>query len=466
MRHLGGVAALALLATAACSSSEEAIAPAGGDDAKGFHVENGFIRDPQGRALILRGMNLSGRHKYAPYFDFQEPPDYARIRDPWGMNMVRFLVTWAAIEPVEGVYDETYLDALERRMAWARDAGLFVVLDMHQDVYGEGFASGGGDGAPGWTCDNAAYESFKPSATQWFLNYLTPEVTGCYDHFWTSKDLRAHYIEAWRRVAHRLKGYEGTVLGFDPMNEPYWGSYGILQFEADRLQPFYEDVTAAIRAEQPGWIAFVEPASSRNIGIATGLTPFTFDNVNYSPHSYDRNAESGMGFDPSHRDAVLQNGAALAMEAKSLNASLWVGEYGGRADNPGIVDYMTAEYDAFAAVAGGTSYWAYDKGGYGVLAEDGSEKKDLMGALVRPWPERVAGDPEGYAFDAATSTFTLRFTPDASISAPTVIVVPDRVYPNGYVVDCGGCTTKPQKGTVELTQVPAGSVAVVTVKPK
>jgi len=464
MRHLVGIAALALLATAACSAPEAAAPVATGD--QGFRVAGGFLRDPEGRALILRGMNLSGQHKYAPYFDFQEPPDYARLRDPWGMNMVRFLMTWAAIEPSEGVYDETYLDELERRMAWARDAGLFVVLDMHQDVYGEGFSRGGGDGAPGWTCDNAAYESFVPSTTQWFLNYLTPEVTGCYDHFWTSTELRAHYVEAWRRVARRLAGYEGTILGFDPMNEPYWGSYGILAFEADRLQPFYEEVTAAVRAERPRWIAFIEPASSRNIGIATGLTPFTFGDVTYAPHSYDRDAESGMGFDAAHRDAVLKNGAALAEEARSLGASLWVGEYGGRADNPGIVDYMTVEYDAFAAVAGGTSYWAYDKGGYGVLAEDGTEKKDLMSALVRPWPERVAGEPESYAFDPATATFTLRFTPDASLAAPTVIVVPERVYPGGYAVDCGGCTTKPRMGAVELTGVPAGGVAVVTVKPE
>jgi len=55
--------------------------------------------------------------------------------------------------------------------------------------------------------------------------------------------------------------------------------------------------------------------------------------------------------------------------------------------------------------------------------------------LVRPYPERVAGDPISYAFDAATQTFTLTHSPDGS-RKPTEISVPTRVYPSGYQVDC------------------------------
>src|SRR5262249_37710394 len=223
----------------------------------GYHVTGGFLRDLDGRALLLRGMNLAGEHKQAPYFSFHMLPDYQRVRDAWGMNAVRFLITWAAIEPEEGVYDEGYLDQLAERMRWAREAGLFVVLDMHQDVYGEGFVSGGGDGAPRWTCDASNYASFMPNPSPWFLNYLSPEVTGCYGHFWQTASLRAHYVEAWRRVAARLSGFDDVILGFDPINEPYWGSYPIVSFEEDVLAPFYNDVERAVRGERPGWIAFL-----------------------------------------------------------------------------------------------------------------------------------------------------------------------------------------------------------------
>jgi endoglycosylceramidase len=409
-------------------------------------------------------MNLSGAHKNAPYFSFHTLPDYQRVRDAWGMNAVRFLLTWAAIEPQKGVFDEAYLDALEIRMRWAREAGLLVVLDMHQDVYGEGFVSGGGDGAPRWTCDEDAYATFVPSPSQWYLNYLSPEVTGCYDQFWSSAELRAEFVEAWRRVARRLSSYDDVIVGFDPLNEPYWGSFSINAFESEILQPFYEDVVKAVRAERPAWVAFLEPASSRNLGIPTGLTRFSFGDVVYSPHSYDRDAESGMGFDATRREAVLTNAAALADEARALGAGLWIGEYGGQADHPGIVDYMTAEYDAFAAVGAGTTYWAYDKGGgYSVLDADGLERPELVGALVRPWPERVAGDPVSYAFDAKTKTFTLVYRPDRAITAPTIVSVPARVYPNGFRVECGDCAATTSNDRLEIRSPPPDASVTLTI---
>ncbi|MFO0613838.1 MAG: cellulase family glycosylhydrolase [Polyangiaceae bacterium] len=453
---------VAALACAACREAD----PTPLDPPKG-RVAGGFIRDDAGRALLLRGMNLAGAHKAAPYFSFHTLPDFQRVRDAWGMNAIRFLVTWSAIEPAKGVFDDAYLEQVRTRMQWAREAGLFVVLDMHQDVYGEGFASGGGDGAPRWSCDEASYASFVPNAEQWYFNYLTPEVTGCYDHFWKTPEIRAEYIEAWARLARSLGDYDDVILGFDPMNEPYWGSTSITAFEAEVLQPFYEDVVKAVRAERPTWIAFIEPASSRNLGIPTGLTRMTFSDVVYSPHSYDRDAESGVGFDAAHRDAVLSNAADLATEARALGAALWIGEYGGMADKPGIVDYMTAEYDAFASVAAGSTYWAYDAGGgYSVLDADMKEREALVGALVRPWPERVAGAPVRYAFDPLTKTFTLLYRPDRAITAPTIVSVPARAYPTGYTVSCGACAFTKGDGSLEITTPDAGAEVTVSIAPQ
>lgn len=461
-RLLPLLAPLAAAAVLGCST-EQGTTPVAGPPPP-FRVERGFLRDRDGRALILRGMNVVEKH--APWFDFQGPDDFARMREAWGMNSMRFILTWAAIEPEKGHYDDGYLDELAKRMQWAKDAGVLVVLDMHQDVYGEGFASGGGDGAPRWTCDEANYESFVPNPSQWFLNYLTPEVTGCYDHFWESDELQQHYVEAWRRVARRLAGFDDTIVGVDVMNEPYWGSYSIGAFEADRLEPLYEAVIPAVRAERPSWVAFLEPGSSRNLGVPTGLVPLSFPNVVYSPHSYDRDAESGKGFDPTHASAVAANAKALAAEAESLGAALWIGEYGGQASAPGIVEYMDAEYAAFGAVGGSSAYWSYGKNdGYGVLAPDGSEKKDLLDALVRPYPERVAGDPESWSFDRSSGVFTLHYRPDRTIEAPTTVIVPERAYPSGYQVDCGGCAWEKADGGIAITKPAAGDEVAITISP-
>jgi endoglycosylceramidase len=446
---------LALALPLACSES--------GTQLPSVTVGKGFLRDAQGRALILRGANVSGKAKEPPYFDFHGPADFARMRPDWGMNGIRFLVLWSAVEPTEGQYDDAYLDAVAQRIGWAQDAGLYVVLDMHQDVFGIGFQSGGGDGAPLWACDAQSYATFQPT-NPWFFENLSSQVSGCYDGFWQSDELQSHYAEAWRRVAERLVGYD-NVIGFDVMNEPYWGSYEISHFEQDRLEPFYERVVPVVRSAAPAWIAFIEPSSSRNLGGTSSLTPPSFGNYVYAPHSYDRNAESGDGFDPADAPGIVSNVAALAQEAQALGGALWVGEYGGSQDESGIVAYMTAQYDAAGAVAASTMYWDYTMGGYGLLAPDGTEAQPLVDTLVRPYPELVAGTPVSYAFDAGSSTFSFTFHPDRGIAGPTVVEVPARVYPAGYTIACDGCAASVDGDTVRIDDPGPSDPVVVTLSP-
>jgi endoglycosylceramidase len=446
---------LGALGVCACGGEPEAAAPA-----KTWHVVDGFVRAPDGRRAILRGANLAGAHKSSPYFGFHQPTDYTSLKTDWGMNTIRFLVLWAGVEPEKGSYDEAYLDGLAERVGWARDAGLFVVLDMHQDVFGEGF---NGDGAPRWACDEARYAAFKP-ASQWFLNYLDPNVAACIDGFYASEELLEHYTEAWRRVANKLVDND-AVVGFDPMNEPQWGSAIPATFEVTKLQPFYERIVPAVREIAPHWLAFLEPGASRNIGMATQLVPFPFGDVVYSPHCYDSAAEQGNGFDPAARGALINKIAALAGEAASLSAALWIGEYGGRTGSPGIGAYMDANYDGAAAVAAPNVYWSYDRNtdGYGMLNDDGSAKTVLLDALVRPVPELVAGDPIRWDYDEQTRTFSFQWQPDPHVHAPTVVSVPSRVYPNGYDVQCGGCVTEKKPGELFVTLRAAGEAAKLVI---
>ena len=427
-----------------------------------WHVSGGHLRAPDGRAVILRGVNLSNAQKRPPYLDAGSAEDWLRLRRDFGFNTVRLLMTWAAVEPERGRYDDAYLDGVRARLGWAADAGLLVVLDMHQDVYGEGF---GFDGAPRWSCDEASYAGFE-AREPWFLNNLDPHVIACVDHFYQDADVQARFVAAWTYVAARLADAP-AVIGFDPLNEPVWGSHGITTFEADLLAPLYGRVVAGVRGEAPGWVAFLEPGANRNAGLATSLTRFDFRDVVYAPHSYDPSAERGEGFDPSHRDDVLASVAALRDDARQLDVALWIGEYGGSSSAPGIVEYMSAEYDAFAAVAAGSMYWSYDRDdGYGFLNPDGSEKPALAAAVVRPCPERVAGDPVAWSWDPASSTFAFEYTPDRSLALPTELSVPERCFPGGYAVDCGGCEVDRTPGALRLLTPPPGSPATITLRPR
>ncbi|HEY5948082.1 MAG TPA: cellulase family glycosylhydrolase [Kofleriaceae bacterium] len=416
------------------------------------------LRDADGRALVLRGVNFAGSHKIAPYTDDFQPEHYAQLH-AWGFRTLRFIITWSAIEPQPGSYNDAYLDWVAERMQWAQDAGLTVVLDMHQDVYGEGF---GFDGAPRWTCDASYYAAFTPNEN-WILNYGDANVLACYDHLWSDATLQSSYANMWGHVAERLAN-QPAIIGIDPMNEPHWGTSPIPSFEATKLQPLYALVIDAVRAHAP-WFVFAEPSASRNLGFASKLEPFTQPNIIYAPHMYDATAELSGEFDATHRNALLSTAMDLAADAERLNTPLWIGEYGGISTSPQIGPYMDAAYDGAASAFAGTMYWAFDRGGgYSMLDAAGNEVTPLIDAIVRPYPERIAGDPIEWTYDEAARALTVQWQPDTSISAPTVIVAPARVYPNGVDVACEGCTATVHGDEIEI--LASGPKATATVTPR
>jgi endoglycosylceramidase len=422
-----------------------------------WHVCGGHLRDADGRAVILRGMNVG--KKESPYLDFHAEADFARMRTEWGMNAMRFYVTWAAVEPTQGVYDDAFLAQVRTRLDWAAAHDIDVILDLHQDVYGEGF---GFDGAPRWTCAEEHYTAFVPSSP-WPLNYLDANVKACFDELWDNPVKGEAHAAVWRHIAEQL-GDHPAVIGFDVINEPHWGGGDVFTFERDRLQPFYDRDVAAVRAVAPHWVAFLEPGSNRNIGFPTSLQPFAYDDVVYAPHAYDASAETGQGFDAERRQAFVDNVAALRTEADALGTALWIGEYGGLGTDPGIGPYMDAAYDAASAVAGSSMYWAYsNNGGYSVLDGAGNEVTAITDAIVRPYPSRVAGTPVDWTHDEAAHTLTLRYRPDPRITAPTEIIVPPRISA-APTATCDGCIVEQRGDTLTVTTPPAsdtGGVATI-----
>src|SRR5688500_1638116 len=102
MRQL---AVVALLVVSGCGGDGEDAEPV---CTGGWHVCRGQIRDTDGRAVILRGINVANANKTAPYLSAHTEADFARLRDDWGMNAVRWVMPWAAVEPEQGVYDDAF----------------------------------------------------------------------------------------------------------------------------------------------------------------------------------------------------------------------------------------------------------------------------------------------------------------------------------------------------------------------
>ncbi|MDE2854641.1 MAG: cellulase family glycosylhydrolase [Chloroflexota bacterium] len=234
--------------------------------------------DETGRTRILHGVNLSGSSKipaeppgqtHLPEslaekrnvsfigrpFPLEEADEHFGRLKHWGLDFLRFLVPWEAVEHAgPGRYDDDYLDYLEAVLekALAYDINLFI--DPHQDVWSR---FSGGDGAPAWTFEAAGMdvERFHQTGAAllhqrqpkdfphmlWANNYYRFAAFTMFTLFFGGRRfapqllvdglniqdfLQEHYVNAFAHVAKRIR-HLPNVLGFDTMNEPHYGLIGV-----------------------------------------------------------------------------------------------------------------------------------------------------------------------------------------------------------------------------------------------
>jgi endoglycosylceramidase len=400
---------------------------------------NRFVRDDQGRALVLHGVNVDNLAKSDPLrVGWIGRADILRLSADWGFNVARHQIFWDAVEPAPGVYDEAYLDRVAERLDWYAEAGVWVILDMHQDVYAERFCC---DGAPAWAIRDDALP-FTPQSI-WFLNYFQPAVRRAFDNFWDHDglhpDLQDHYGAAWAHVAARFR-HHSALLGYDLMNEPSEGSADAAVFESTRLREFYERIIGAVRAVDPDrWIFFEPVGFGPTTGGPSGL-PALRDprpgerRLAYFPHLYEASIQLNLGYggNTTVRDRWASNREA---ENAQHRGPLLIGEFGGNENQPGYLQYLRDLFVMADRVTSGWTLWSYDPGSWGLTDGAGHELQKVA-ELVRAYPQRVAGEPIAYTYDSQTRVFSLRFAERADASGPTEIYVPAaRFYPGGWVLE-------------------------------
>lgn len=234
--------------------------------------------DETGRTRILHGVNLSGGSKvpadppgftHLPEslsekqavsfigrpFPLEEADEHFGRLKHWGLDFLRFIVTWEALEHAgAGIYDEDYLDYLAALLEKAQAYDLHFVIDPHQDVWSR---FSGGDGAPAWTFDAAGLDVTRFSKTgaallhrdqpddfpqlMWANNYYRFAAFTMFTLFFGGETfapdclvdgrniqqyLQEHYVAAYARLAQRLRQLP-NLLGFGAMNEPHYGLIGV-----------------------------------------------------------------------------------------------------------------------------------------------------------------------------------------------------------------------------------------------
>ncbi len=445
-------------------------------------IQDEMIVDGHGRQIFLWGMNLGEKSSARRHESWHGPEEFHDLRR-WGMNAVRLLIFWSAVEPTPGIYDDAYLEGVDKRIRWAQEAGLFVVLDMHQDLWSE--AVPGGNGAPAWaTLDDGEPHRFLGGA--WSTAYFTsPQVQRAFDNFWANAPgpgdvgIQDRFALAWQHVARR---YVDTpaVIGFDILNEPFPGSpirevalaiwraipaifrgasmpngFGALlasleerplpawlldalddptrhrraleavtptaqTFEREKLMPMYRRVHNAIREVHPHGIFFLEPSVLANVGVPSAIAPLTDDHGERDPLQ---------AYMPHAYDIVVDT--PLAHQPSENRLRVIFNQQQRDAGTLGM-PLLIGEWGAFygnhrtqdAARIKGALLEEKSMGAFYWDYHRGIEEAAYFESLARPQPVAVAGRVQQVAFDPASGVFNCTWDADPGIAADSVFAAP------------------------------------------
>lgn len=161
----------------------------------------------------------------------------------WGFNSVRISLWARVFESSEYVYDEAGFAWLNNVLGWAKEAGLYVILDMHAPQ-GGGFQG--------------------PSNITAFWGENTAGIA-----------YRDRYIRLWEEIARRYKN-ESTIAAYDLLNEPCPNTQ-------EQYTTLMNNTIYAIRNIDSEHLINVENT------FASDAAPFSmnYSNIVYDFHMYD-----------------------------------------------------------------------------------------------------------------------------------------------------------------------------------
>jgi endoglycosylceramidase len=438
----------------------------------------GRMLDALGRDVALRGLNTGGRSKFAPFLPFtvDDPADLDAVRaaadeyfgrmPAWGLDAVRMPFSWEALEPAPGQYDMDWLARYEAMLDAAWAVGLRVIVDFHQDVYASPFC---GDGFPPWSIPTPDPPPPTHDCPTWFAGYFAnPDVRESFDRFWSDADgLRGQYVAMWLTMADAV-GDHPAVVGFEPINEPGWGTMDDLDaFKQDVLVPFYGEVAAELRAVAPDVLVFYDGPGADSTGVGSHFRP-DGDGLVYAPHRYDQSllfGDTWSGADPS---PALDSAATFGAES---GVPVLLGEFGYTNGAEGGDQWLTLVMDVVDERRMSATLWEYSTSpelwnaeDLSVTEADGSERP-ILDAYVRPWVPAVAGEGIEVRWDGEAGVLDASWTASEGV---TEVIWPARRFPAGpesiELQGQGACYTwDAERGRLRVT-APSGTAVALSVR--
>jgi len=396
---------------------------------------------------------------------------------------------WPGLEPgARGEYDDSYLDAIQTIVDSCAAHDIYVILDVHQDLFHRGFC---GEGVPDYvyqTCLNAEPRRERGSfpapvvnetypldqngypelasclSKSFFSYYLTREVSSAFQCLYDDVDnLWAALGDAWAHIAKRFKNSK-NVLGYELLNEPWMGDiYKSPELmlpkrtEEQFLQPMYASLHSAIREVDDEKIIFFE-------GITIDYWQSGFTQGPGGTSYNDRQAISYHIYcvaDPTKVEALLCSGvdqeffSMRRKDGERLGLPIIMTEFGATQDLKGAIFSLKDVLKQADKHQQSWCYWQYKyyedlttctPSGESLFNNDGSVNKDKLLALSRTYPSAVAGMTKDWSFSTETGRFDFSYTtlPAASASSASSARVTEirfnaeLYYPHGMHVELSG----------------------------
>ena len=336
------IAAVALIASAAAAAGPARAALPRLHATRG---DNPAILTGDGRQVLLRGVNvnqLGDYYRQIPSLPSTFPlrsNDFTAIRG-LGMNVVRLIVHWSALEPTRGAFNQAYVKRIRKAVRWAAARG--IASPKSETCVPGAEHQQGWDGAPKWaTITNGTPTCF------YGIRELAPAVGAAFQNFWDDTDgIQGELVSTWARLAKAFAA-DPAVAGYDLMNEPNPG-YSVGLSDTGPIAQFYARAIAAIRQSElkarKGFshIAFFEPGaiwSAAGTDAPPAPALITDPNVVFAPHLYGGSL-AAVSVDDGYRFAE--------QAAAQYGTTVWSGEWGWfsadpKTDEPKIRNYVAQE---------------------------------------------------------------------------------------------------------------------------
>lgn len=403
------------------------------------------LRDAEGRVAVLRGINARVEGVFDVTFTDGRAPlepipplaaaDCARMRQ-LGFDLLRLPINWSGIEPARGQYDEAYLARVDAAVACAADAGVYVVIDLHQDAYSKEI---GEDGAPLWAIQPPPEMLLGGPLTDLGDRRLSAQTRMAFKTFFDPADpagLQADFAAMLEVVARRWADHP-AVIGFELFNEPDAGTA--------ELEPWTARMAQVVRDAAPAKLVMFEPSAVRNFAdfIPLAKAPFPVSGAVYSPHVYTFVFYADQGpFERATLDALEPSVRAARDEATAWQTPLWIGEFGAApTDDAAHAKWIQTEELLHDRYLASNAFWVWkedSQGSWGLFGKDANgwtERPNIIGWVSRVRVARYASPPR--AVDPSLAGDAVRVELSGPGDAPNLVYIPER-FATTTAIRCDG----------------------------